>query len=84
LAGLTLIGQGGGAGWVWDYLCDCGLEYRVRSTTAGATFWPATGASRFSELSLEAGADCVSCSRTLSLENCTIHTPTARVSYVDH
>jgi hypothetical protein len=83
VAALTLLGDGGSAGWVWDYRCDCGLGYRVRSTTAGAIFWPEAGTG-FSVRSLEAGDECLGCSKKLSLEGCTIHTPMARVSYVDH
>ena len=83
MAALTLLGSGSSAGWVWDYRCDCGLDYRVRSTTAGAIFWPAAGTG-FSVRSLEAGDDCIGCSKKLSLEGCTIHTTMGRVSYVDH
>jgi len=46
-------------------------------------FWPASGFG-FSVRSLKAGDECRGCSKKLSLEGCTIHTPMGRVSYVDH
>jgi hypothetical protein len=72
LSELTLIGNGGSTGWVWEYRCDCGLDYRVRSVAGGAKFWPAAGRSSYSENFVEAGRGCVTCGRTLSIHDCTI------------
>ena len=70
---LTLIGDGGGEGWVWDYRCDCGMDYRVRSVAGGAKFWPAVSGTRFSERFSHAGEGCVKCGQTLSIQDCEIH-----------
>ena len=71
LSELTLIGNGS-AGWVWDYRCDCGMDYRVRSVAGGAKFWPAVGLSSYSQSFVEARRDCVKCGQTLSIRDCTI------------
>ena len=77
MAQLTLVGGGGSsAGWVWDYHCDCGLDYRVRSLTGGATFWPAVGRSGFGRHALDAGQECVKCAKPLSLQECSFNVPT--------
>jgi hypothetical protein len=78
MAAVTLLGGGAGSvGWVWDYQCDCGLDYRVRSVDGGATFWPRVGRSGFSQHSLAAGQDCLKCAKPLSLNQCSIDVPDA-------
>jgi hypothetical protein len=78
VAALTLLGDGGSTGWIWDYRCDCGMDYRVKSVADGARFWPATSHSRFSQRSFEAGKQCVRCGQTLSIEGCAIHDARSR------
>jgi hypothetical protein len=73
VAALTLLGNGGSTGWIWDYRCDCEMDYRVRSVAGGAKFWPATAGSRFSQRFFEAGEPCVKCGQTLSINGCAIH-----------
>ena len=82
MSALTLLGDGGSAGWVWDYRCDCGMEYRVRSVAGGAKFWPAIGRSGFSQAFVEASESCVKCGQTLSIDNCEIHDARAGASHV--
>ena len=67
MAALTLVGKAGTTDWVWDYECDCGLKYRVRAVGGGAHFWPAIGATSFSQRFVEAGAPCLKCGRRLTL-----------------
>jgi hypothetical protein len=72
LSQLTLIGNGGSTGWVWNYRCDCGLVYRVRSVAGGAKFWPAAGVPSYNQNFVEAGRGCVRCGQILSIRDCTI------------
>jgi hypothetical protein len=81
LAALVLIGGGGGrSGWVWDYRCDCGLDYRTRQTSERTTFWPRAGNGGFGR-ELDAGQDCLKCAEPLSLEGCTVDVPSEMLAY---
>lgn len=70
MAALRLVTKASTTDWVWDYQCDCGLEYRVRAVGGGAAFWPENGVRSFSHRSVEAGTACVKCGQQRTLEGC--------------
>jgi hypothetical protein len=65
---LTFFGVTKDGRWLWAYTCECGQTYRVTAAPNGASFWPARRADELGEIALSAGAACLGCRKSLSLD----------------
>jgi hypothetical protein len=57
----------GAAAGATMWLCSCGQEYRVASTSEGQRLWPRNSVDGYCRQGLPPGAVCVHCSRGLPL-----------------